>query len=130
MSQDPYLTPTFGMILNRNLLWLTEARNRKDYAEAYDILKTVVDMLKPEHHDKIFNNGIQQTEKELASVSGLKSVDLYNTRRLKNHETAKILHRRLPQLFRDLMILLHEGNYLEKSPVRPRYQKTKPLRVE
>lgn len=130
MNETPYLTPTFSMVLNKNLLELTEAQNRGLYDTAYKILKTIVNMLKEEHYTPLMENGIKQVEKQLAQVRSIRGVDEMDSRLKRRNGTWQVLHHNLPRLFRALMLQLHEGNYLEKEPVKPRYTKRKKLSVE
>lgn len=128
-SGSPFITPTFSTVLNSNLLTFTEKLNEGFLFDSYEVLKTIVDMLKEEDQKELRNNGFDEVDRQLGEALKLESVDLYTTRQKRRRASETIVRRNIRNLFRKVMLQLHRKGYLEKKGVQPRAKGPSRLRV-
>jgi len=124
---SPILTPTFQSVLNTNLLMATERLNNGTLFEAYEIIRTIIDMLKEEDRKPLVENDVTHINAKIRIAMRIQSVDLYQTRRKQRGLIQNVLRQNVRPLFRKLMLTLHTQGYLEKQRLGPRRPSTSHL---
>ena len=120
-KESVFITPTYQAVLNKNLLEATEALNRGDVYHAFLIIKTIIIMLNPRDRDELMESHVKTIQVEVAKAMKTTGVDLYWTRNHRNRAVLKVLREHVYGLFEEVMSKLHEGGYLERLPVKPKY---------
>jgi len=115
MSSTPRITPTFQMVLNKQIGKIMDAIDEGNVELAYVCTKTLIDSLKPEDRDSLLKNDVKLIDDQLQKVGGGESIDYYMGLLRASKEQENILYKNIRPLYRKVMTKLHNGKYLEKS---------------
>jgi hypothetical protein len=119
-SGNPFITPTFQAVLNKQLAKVTDALDAGNPIDTFIKIRTLILLLNPTDQKELMENDVAHIHAEVDRAMRIESVDLYMTRRKRNSQVRSTLRRHLLELFRKVMAKLHDGGYLEKQAVQPR----------
>lgn len=119
MSSTPRITPTFQMVLNKQIGKIMDAIDEGNVELAYVCIKTLIDSLKPADRDDLLKNDVEPIDEQLRKVGSGESIDYYTGLLRASKEQENILYDNIRPLYRKVMTKLHKGRYLEQH-LRPR----------
>mgnify|MGYP001335037510 CR=1 FL=1 len=109
------VTPTYQAILNLQLKKVADALDAGNPIDGFIKLRTLILLLNPTDQKELMENDVAHIHAEVNHAMKIEGVDLYMTRRKRTSQVKSTLRRHLLELFRKVMVTLHNGGYLEKT---------------